>query len=75
MTSLEFYFGLQFGFALLSYYFFFFSIIVKRYSIAYKYSLQEYNIILLYIMAWIIWCLTYDYIFYHYEKTVLRPRF
>ena len=43
---------------------FFFSIIVKCYFIAYKYSLQEYNVILLYIMVWIIWCLTYDYIFY-----------
>ena len=27
-------------------------------------NLQEYNVILLYIMAWIIWCLTFDYIFY-----------
>ena len=43
---------------------FFFSIIIKCYFIAYKYSLQEYNVILLYIMVWIIWCLTYDYIFY-----------
>ena len=43
---------------------FFFSMIVKCYSIAYKYNLQEYNVILLYIMTWIIWCLTYDYIFY-----------
>ena len=65
MTSLEFYFGLQFAFVLLSYHLFFsFSMIVKCYSIAYKYSLQKYNIILLYIIAWIIWCLTYDYIFY-----------
>ena len=38
--------------------------IVKCYSIAYKDSLQEYNVILLYSMAWIIWCLIYDYIFY-----------
>ena len=44
--------------------FLFFSIIVKCYYIAYKYSLQEYNVILLHIMVWIIWCLTYDYIFY-----------
>ena len=42
---------------------FFFSMIVKCYFIAYKYSLQEYNVILLYIMAWIIWCLAYNYIF------------
>ena len=45
-------------------FFFSFSMIVKCYSIAYKYSLQKYNIILLYIIAWIIWWLTYDYIFY-----------
>ena len=44
-----------------NYYFFF--MIVKCYSIAYKYSLQEYNVILLNIMAWIIWYLTYDYIY------------
>ena len=50
-------------FKLLSF-FFLFSIIVKCYYIAYKYSLQEYNIIILYVMVWIIWCLTYDYIFY-----------
>ena len=64
MCSLEFYFGLQFGFGLLSYYLFFFSMIVKCYFIANKYSLLEFNVILLYIMVWIIWCLTYDYIFY-----------
>ena len=64
MCSLEFYFGLQFGFGLLSYYLFFFSIIVKCDFFANKYSLLEYNVILLYIMVWIIWCLTYDYIFY-----------
>ena len=62
MCSLEFYFRLQFSFVFLSYYLFFFSIIVKCYFIAYKYSLQEYNVILLYIMVWIIWCLTYLYI-------------
>ena len=43
---------------------FFFSIIIKCYFIAYKYSLQEYNVILLYIMVWIVRYLTYDYIFY-----------
>ena len=64
MCSLEFYFGLQFGFVFLSYYLFFFSIIVKYYFIAYEYSLQVYNFILLYIMVWIIWCLTYNNIFY-----------
>ena len=65
MCSLEFYFGLQFVFVFLSYYlFFFFSMIVKHYSIAYKDSLHKYNVILLYIMAWIIWFLTYDYISY-----------
>ena len=66
MYSLKFYFVLiQFGFVFLSYYFFlFFSMIVKCYSIAYKDSLQEYNVILLYSMAWIILCLIYDYIFY-----------
>ena len=66
MYSLKFYFVLiQFGFVFLNYYFFlFFSMIVKCYSIAYKDSLQEYNVILLYSMAWIIWCLIYDYIFY-----------
>ena len=63
MCSLEFYFGLQFGFGLLSYYLFFFSIIVKCDFFANKYSLLEFNVILLYIMVWIIWCLTYDYIF------------
>ena len=61
MCSLEFYFGLQFYFVFLSYYLFFLSMIIKCYSIAYKYSLQEYNVILLYIMAWIIWCLTYKF--------------
>ena len=64
MCSLEFHFGLQFGFVFLSHYLFFFSIIVKCYFVAHKYSLQEYNVILLYIMVWIIWCLTYYYIFY-----------
>ena len=33
-------------------------------------SLQEYNFILLYIMAWIIWCLTYDYVF-HFDASIL----
>ena len=59
----HFIFGLQFDFVFLSYYLFlFFSMIVKCYSIANKYSLLEYNVILLYIMDWIIWCLTFDYI-------------
>ena len=65
MYSLEFYFGLQFDFLFLSCYLFsflFFSMIVKCYSIANKYSLLEYNVILLYIMDWIIWCLTFNYI-------------
>ena len=67
MCYLEFYFRLiQFGFVfwvleLLS---FFFSMIVKCYPIAYKDSLQGYNVILLYNMTWIIWCLTHDYILY-----------
>ena len=43
---------------------FFFPMIVKCYSIAFKDSLQEFYVILLYSMVWIIWCLTYDYIFY-----------
>ena len=38
--------------------------IVKCYPIAYKDSLQEYNVILLYNMTWIIWYLTHNYIFY-----------
>ena len=38
--------------------------IVKCYPIAYKDSLQGYNVILLYNMTWIIWCLTHDYILY-----------
>ena len=62
MCSLEFYFGLQFDFGFLSYYLFFIFYSCKCYFIAYKYSLQEYNVILLYIMVWIIWCLTYNYI-------------
>ena len=33
-------------------------------------NLQEYNVILLYIMPWIIWCLTYDYIF-HFDASFL----
>ena len=70
MCSFEFYFGLQFGFVFLSYYLFFFSIIIKCYFIAYKYSLQEYNVILLYIMAWIIWCLAYDHIVRSEERRV-----
>ena len=45
MCSLEFYFGLQFGFVFLSFFFFSFPIIVKSYFIAYKYSLQENNVI------------------------------
>ena len=48
MCSLEFYFGLQFGFVCVSYYLFLFSIIVKFYFIAYKYSLQEYNVTIIY---------------------------
>ena len=40
--------------------------IVKCYSIAYKYSWREYNIILL---AWIIWCLTYGYIFFYFDAS------
>ena len=67
MCSLEFYFGLmQFGFyvlKLLSFFFFIF-MIVKCYHITYKDSLQEYNVILLYGITWIIWCLTHDYVFY-----------
>ena len=53
-----------FVFKLLSFFFsfLFFSMIVKCYSIANKYSLLEYNVILLYIMDWIIWCLTFNYI-------------
>ena len=37
--------------------------IVKCYPIAYKDSLQEYNVILLYSMTWIIWYFTHNYIF------------
>ena len=67
MCSLEFYFELmQFGFyvfKLLSFFFFIF-MIVKCYHITYKDSLQEYNVILLYGITWIIWCLTHDYVFF-----------
>ena len=34
-------------------------------------NLQEYNVILLYIMPWIIWCLTYDYIFHFYASFLI----
>ena len=56
---------MQVDFVFLSYYLlsFFFFMIFKCYSIAYKDSLQEYNVILLYRMIWIIWCLAYVYIF------------
>ena len=68
MCSLEIYFGLiQFGFVfwgfkLLSFFFF----IVKCYPIAYKDSLQEYNIILSYSMIGILWCLTHYYFYFFY---------
>ena len=63
---------MQFDFVILSYYLFFFSLIVKCYPITYKDGLQEYNDILLYSMTWIIWCLTYNYIYiYIYFLTLL----
>ena len=71
MCSLEIYFGLiQFGFVfwgfkLLSFIFF----IVKCYPIAYKDSLQEYNIILLYSMIGILWSLTHYYIFFYFDAS------